>query len=108
MFRPEVYLIITFTPRTNRPPRATPKAPAQQVTSYMTEQPDPTQGSPLTPTQATRIDFARSDLDSARTEDLARLPPASLILIVERLRGRLDDMLHLVDEITQASPKSHQ
>ncbi|KND45413.1 hypothetical protein [Streptomyces stelliscabiei] len=72
----------------------------------MTEQPDPTQGSPLTPTQAMIIDFARND--SARTEELARLPPANLILIIERLRGRLDDMLHLVDEITQASPKSHQ
>lgn len=74
----------------------------------MTEQSNPTQGAPLTPTQATRIDFARNDLDSARTEDLARLPPAGLILIIERLRGRLDDMLHLVDEVTQASPKSHE
>lgn len=75
----------------------------------MTEQPSPTQGGrPLTPTQATRRDFARSDLESARTEDLAKMQPASLILIVERLRGRLDDMLHLVDEITQASPKSHE
>jgi hypothetical protein len=74
----------------------------------MTEQPDPTQGAPLTPTQATRIEFARSDLDTARTENLARLPPANLILIIERLRGRLDDMLHLVDEVTQASPASRE
>lgn len=72
----------------------------------MTEQPNPAQGRPLTPTQATRLDFARSD--SARTEDLARLTPAGLILIVERLRGRLDDMLHLIDEITQADPESHE
>lgn len=71
----------------------------------MTEQPSPTQGRPLTPTQATRRDFARHDLESARTEDLATMQPAGLILIIERLRGRLDDMLHLVDEVTQASPK---
>lgn len=74
----------------------------------MTEQPDPTQGAPLTPSQVTRRDFAQSDLDTARAEDLARLPPAGLILIIERLRGRLDDMLHLVDEITQGSPKPHE
>lgn len=71
----------------------------------MTEQPSPTQGRALTPTQATRRDFARHDLESARTEDLAAMQPAGLILIIERLRGRLDDMLHLVDEVTQASPK---
>ena len=47
----------------------------------MTEQPDPAQGSPLTPTQATRLDFARHD--PARTEDLAQLSPDSLVLIVE-------------------------
>lgn len=74
----------------------------------MTQQPDPTQGSPLTPTQATRRDFARNDLEAARTEDLATMQPAGLILVIERLRGRLDDMLHLVDEVTQASPRSHE
>lgn len=74
----------------------------------MTEQPSPTSGRPLTPMQATRIDFARRDLASARTEDLARLPPADLILIIERLRGRLDDTLQVVDEIIQPSPKSHE
>jgi hypothetical protein len=74
----------------------------------MTEQPDPNQGRALTPTQATRRDFARKDLESARTEDLATMQPAGLILIIERLRGRLDDMLHLVDEVTQASPKPHE
>lgn len=74
----------------------------------MTQQPDPTQGSPLTPTQATRRDFARNDLEAARTEDLATMQPAGLILVIERLRGRLDDMLHLVDEITQASPRPHE
>lgn len=72
----------------------------------MTEQPDPPQGGPLTPTQSARYDFARDD--PARTEDLSRLKPAGLILTVERLRSRLDDMLHLIDEITQASPKSHE
>lgn len=74
----------------------------------MTDQANPTAGHPLTPTQATRRDFARSDLESARTEDLAQMQPAGLILIIERLRGRLDDMLHLVDEVAQASPKSRK
>lgn len=74
----------------------------------MTEQPRPTQGHPLTPTQATRIDFAHHDLETARTADLATLDAAGLIFIVERLRGRLDDMLHLVDEISQSSPQTRE
>lgn len=74
----------------------------------MTEQPNSAQGRPLTPTQATRRDFARNDLESVRTGDLAQMQPAGLILIIERLRGRLDDMLHLVDEVTRASLKSHE
>jgi hypothetical protein len=74
----------------------------------MTEQPDPTQGRTLTNEQAARLDFARRDLETARAADLAQLPHGGLILQVERLRGRLDDMLLLVDEITQASPKTQQ
>ena len=66
----------------------------------MTEQPDHKPG-PLTPTQATRIEFARRTLDYARSEDLAQLDSAGLILLVERLRGRLGDMVDLVDEITR-------
>jgi hypothetical protein len=58
----------------------------------------------LTDSQQTRIAFARRDLESARADDLAQLPPEGLILRVERLRGRLDDMLHLIDEITGPSP----
>jgi hypothetical protein len=50
--------------------------------------------------QRSRIDFARRDLDYARSEDLAQLPTAGLILLVERLRGRLGDMLDLIDETT--------
>jgi hypothetical protein len=53
----------------------------------------------LTASQLTRIDFARHDWEKARAEDLARLDPASLILLVERLRGRLGDVLDLVNEI---------
>lgn len=60
---------------------------------------------PLTDMQFSRIDFARRDLETARAEDLAQLPHAGLILQIERLRGRLDDILQLVDEITQASPR---
>lgn len=62
------------------------------------EQPHPTPG-PLTDLQRTRIDFARRDLESARAEDLEQIPPAGLVLLVERLRRRLDDVLNLVGEI---------
>lgn len=54
----------------------------------------------LTDLQRSRIDFARRDLDYARSEDLAQLPTAGLILMIERLRNRLDDTLSLIDEIT--------
>lgn len=40
----------------------------------------------------------------ARHADLASLSESSLILMIERLRGRLDDMLHLMDEVTQKNP----
>lgn len=59
------------------------------------QQPRPT----LTAAQRTRIDLARKDLDAARAEDLAALSGASLILLVERLRGRLDDVLLICDEL---------
>jgi hypothetical protein len=52
----------------------------------------------LTDHQRTRVEYARQDLDRARAEDLARLDAASLILLVERLRGRLGDVLDLIDE----------
>jgi hypothetical protein len=72
----------------------------------MTEQPDPTQGRPLTNEQTARLDFAARDLETAHTADLGELPPANLILTVERLRSRLDDIIQLIDEITQPSPRS--
>lgn len=59
----------------------------------------------LTDMQKSRIDFARRDLETARSEDLAQLPPAGLILQITRLTGRLDDLLQVVDEISQPSPK---
>jgi hypothetical protein len=64
------------------------------------EQPHTAPGHALTRLQRDRIDFARRDYESARAEDLARLPRAHLILLVERMRGRLGDTLDLVDEIT--------
>jgi hypothetical protein len=54
----------------------------------------------LTDTQRSRIDFARRDLEYARSEDLAQLDAGGLILLVERLRGRLGDTLDLVDDLT--------
>lgn len=55
---------------------------------------------PLTDTQQSRLEFARRDLDEARAADLAALPASLLIVQIERLRGRLDDVLRLVDELT--------
>ncbi|MEH0657780.1 hypothetical protein QA860_08535 [Streptomyces stelliscabiei] len=71
----------------------------------MTEQPDPTQGSPLTPTQATIVDYARRELEAIRATNLAKLDDAELILTIERLRQRLDDTLQVIDETlrTQSS-----
>lgn len=88
------------------PPTTTPTETARiiphhrtQVTA-MEEKPSATQGHPLTNIQQTRAEFARRDLDYARSEDLAQLPAAGLIFIIERLRGRLDDVLNLLDELT--------
>jgi hypothetical protein len=55
----------------------------------------------LTEEQRARIDFARRDLEMARATDLGAIPAAGLILVIERLRLRLDDALQLIDEITQ-------
>lgn len=64
------------------------------------EQPTPTRA--LTDLQRARVDYARRDLDSARSEDLAQLGADGLILMVEKLRGRLVDVLDLIDEIEQS------
>lgn len=66
----------------------------------MTDEQPTTLGLALTNEQRTRIDYARQDLDSARTADLARLPDDRLILLVETLRHRLDDTLRVIDELT--------
>lgn len=66
----------------------------------MTDEPSHPPAGPLTDTQLARIDFARRDLEYARAEDLAQLDDAGLILVIEKLRGRLDDILTLVDEVT--------
>jgi len=71
------------------------------------EQPQTAPGLALTNLQRDRIDFARRDFESARAEDLAKLPRAHLILLVERMRGRLGDTLDLVDEIF-ADPRTNQ
>lgn len=57
-------------------------------------------GRTLTDSQSTRLDFARRDLDKARTADLAQLDAASLILMVERLRNRLGDTIDLIAEMS--------
>lgn len=69
----------------------------------MTEQPRSTPRTPLTDTQCTRIEFARRDLEHARAEDLAQMEAASLILLVERLRNRLGDVIDVIDEVASTS-----
>lgn len=64
------------------------------------EQPRIATGAALTSLQRDRVGFARHDYEAARAEDLARLPRAHLILLVERIRGRLGDALDLIDEVT--------
>lgn len=46
------------------------------------------------------LDAARRDLHEARHADLAHLSAPALILLVERLRGDLDDVLSLVTDLT--------
>jgi hypothetical protein len=52
----------------------------------------------LDDSQRTRLEFAHRDLDEIRAADLAALDAAALILYVERLRARLDDVLRIIDE----------
>lgn len=56
----------------------------------------------LTTSQQARVDFARRDLAKARAADLDDLDEAGLILLVERLRGRLHDALQVIDEVSGA------
>jgi hypothetical protein len=70
----------------------------------MTEPDSLTQGSPLTPTQATLVDYARRELEAVRATTLAKLDDAELILTVERLRQRLDDTLQVIDETLRTQP----
>lgn len=59
---------------------------------------DPPSRAGLSEEQAIRVEFARRDLDEARRADLATMSSPALILSVERLRQRLDDMLTLIGE----------
>lgn len=65
-------------------------------------QPRATTGPILTGQQKARIDYARGDFESTRAVDLAQLDAAGLILIIEKLRRRLDDTLRLIDEVIRA------
>ncbi|EST22876.1 hypothetical protein M877_28660 [Streptomyces niveus NCIMB 11891] len=60
----------------------------------------------LTDAQLSAVQFARDDLDTARSANLAEMPDRALILMVERLRGRLDDMLRLIETTHESSRRS--
>ncbi|MFD7016173.1 hypothetical protein [Streptomyces sp. NPDC059928] len=59
--------------------------------------PEPTRPH-LTPQQQSRLAGARQDLTAARYADLGSLTPAAMILLIERLRSRLDDTVRLIEE----------
>lgn len=64
--------------------------------------PTPPHGMPrmaLDDYEQTRLAQAIADLDEARRADLTLLPDASLIRLVERLRGSLDDMVQLLQDL---------
>lgn len=72
------------------------------------EQPLATPALALTQLQQARVDYARTDLESARTADLTQPDAAKLILIVTRLCTRLDDILTLIDEVCDSGPPKPQ
>lgn len=55
---------------------------------------------PLSPVQEARTDRAEAVLFDARYTNLANLDAAALILLVEALRAGLDDVLHVLEELT--------
>ncbi|MEU3546288.1 hypothetical protein [Streptomyces longwoodensis] len=58
----------------------------------------------LTPVQRTMVEAARADLALASVAPLVELDAAQLILLVERLRGRLHTVLSVLDEVTDDEP----
>ncbi|MFJ4990089.1 hypothetical protein ACIP9H_40615 [Streptomyces sp. NPDC088732] len=48
--------------------------------------------------------MAEQDADAARKADLVAMDPASLVILVEQLRGTLDDLVRLVGELTDRKP----
>lgn len=66
----------------------------------MPEQVPPTPRRPqLTDMQLTRLDFARRDLESIRSQDFHQMTPAALVLALATLVRRLDDSLGVVTEL---------
>jgi len=63
---------------------------------------------PLSPMQRARVDFAAADFQRVRALDLAAMDDAQLILLVERLRRRLDDVLDVLDEVSGTDPAGQQ
>lgn len=55
----------------------------------------------LTEEQRARADIARRDRDRARAADLVAMTPPDLIVMIEQLRGSLDDAVRLIDELIE-------
>lgn len=71
----------------------------------MHQEEPPTPGRPqLSDWQLTRLDYARRDLDSIRSQDLQEVPPQGLILMVATLTRRLEASLDVVTELCGPLP----
>ena len=76
----------------------TPTRPAP-TDNPITDQPSRNEARTLTDLQATRLDYARRELESARAADLSQLSPSGLIFLITQLTHRLDDALAVTAEV---------
>ncbi|MFJ8995646.1 hypothetical protein ACIRQH_35225 [Streptomyces sp. NPDC102279] len=58
----------------------------------------------LTDMQLTRLDFARRDLESIRSQDLNQMTPHGLVFAVATLTRRLEDSLSVITELCGPLP----
>ncbi|MFF0140492.1 hypothetical protein ACFYRN_29010 [Streptomyces sp. NPDC005227] len=71
----------------------------------MHEPEPPTPGRPqLSDWQLSRLDYARRDLESIRSQDLEEVPPSGLVLMVATLTRRLEDSLAIHTEVCGPLP----
>lgn len=62
---------------------------------------EPSPPPPLGPEQQGRFDMAAAAAAAARTIDLAAVPHHQLVLAFERVRSSLEDVLRLIQDISE-------